>query len=125
MITLFFSAVLFLHGLVHLPVWLAPVGGSEPFDPRHSWASAAAGVPGPRLTGAAAIVLASVTTLLYVIAGAATATRSGGWPTAALVAACAGLLLKAVWFDPWLIPGVLLDAGVVAAALSGWPASSH
>jgi hypothetical protein len=125
MITAFVSAVLFLHGFVHLPVWLAPTVGGGPFDPRHSWALAAAGVPGRRVTGAAAIGLASVTSMLYVIAGASAAVQSSGAPSAALFAACTGLLLKTLWFNPWLSLGVLLDVGVVVAVLSGWPASLY
>ncbi|MFF7534809.1 hypothetical protein ACFZB2_37845 [Streptomyces bobili] len=123
MITGLVSAVLFLHGFVHLPVWLAPTGGGEPFDPRRSWALAAAGVPGRRVTGAAAIGFAAVTSMLYVIAGASAAVQSSGAPAAALFAACTGLLLKTLWFSPWLSLGVLFDVGVVAAVLSGWPAS--
>ncbi|MEV6619123.1 hypothetical protein AB0N31_35775 [Streptomyces sp. NPDC051051] len=125
MITALVSVVLFVHGFVHLPVWLAPTGGDGPFDPRHSWALAAAGVPGPRVAGAASIGLASVTSMLYVIAGAAVAVQSGGRPAAALLAACVGLLLKTLWFNPWLSLGVLLDVGVVVAVLTGWPASLY
>ncbi|MFF8193418.1 hypothetical protein ACF05L_21750 [Streptomyces bobili] len=124
MITAFVAAVLFLHGLVHLPVWLARGGGGEPFDPRHSWALAAAGAPGHRVAGAAAIGLASVTSMLYVIADASAAVQSSGAPAAALFAACTGLLLKTLWFNPWLSLGVLLDVGVVAV-LTCRPASLY
>ncbi|CAL9283094.1 hypothetical protein [Streptomyces sp. SudanB52_2052] len=63
--------------------------------------------------------------MLYVIAGAATATQSSGWSVAALTAACVGLLLKVLWFHPWLSLGVVLDAGVITAVLTGWPASLY
>lgn len=36
-----------------------------------------------------------------------------------------GLVLKAVWFNPWLLVGVLLDAGVLAAVFGQWPASLY
>ncbi|MGW0497664.1 hypothetical protein ACWD0Z_20230 [Streptomyces sp. NPDC003007] len=119
----FVSAFLFLHGLIHLPVWLARTEGDQPFDPRHSRALAAAGPPGARTAGAAAIGLASATAVLYVIAGAAVAAQSSGWSVAALAAACVGLLLKALWLHPWLSLGVVLDAGVITAVLTSRPAS--
>ncbi|MFE9773671.1 hypothetical protein ACFYOV_18780 [Streptomyces sp. NPDC005931] len=125
MTTALVSAFLFLHGFVHLPVWLARSTGNEPFDPRHSRALAAVGVPGPRATGATAVVLAAVTALFYFFAGAAAAVHSSAWPAAALTAACLGLLLKVLWFNPWLSLGVLLDVGVVTAVLAAWPASLY
>lgn len=33
----------------------------------------------------------------------------------------AGLLLKGLYFHPWLMVGVLIDAGVLGAAAAGWP----
>ncbi|MCF2536011.1 MULTISPECIES: hypothetical protein [Streptomyces] len=119
------ATFLFLHGLVHLPVWLARAGGDEPFDPRRSWALAAAGLPPARVVSATAVGLASVTAVLYIVAGAATAVQSSGWATAALLAAAVGLVLKAVWFNPWLSLGALLDVGVITAVLTDWPASLY
>ena len=69
--------------------------------------------------------LAAVTAMLYIIAGAAAAAHSGGSPDAAVAAAVSGLVLKAVWFNPWLLVGVLLDAGVLAAVFGQWPASLY
>ncbi|MDT7839954.1 hypothetical protein [Streptomyces justiciae] len=39
--------------------------------------------------------------------------------------AAVGLLLRTLWFNPWLSLGVLLDAGVIAAVLLTWPASLY
>ncbi|WP_328500535.1 hypothetical protein OG828_07345 [Streptomyces sp. NBC_00457] len=125
MTTALVATFLFLHGLVHLPVWLAQDDRNEPFDPRHSWPLATAGLPQARVVSSAAVGLASVTTILYVIAGAATAAQSSGWATAAILAASVGLVLKALWFNPWLSLGVLLDAGVITAVLMSWPASLY
>jgi len=112
------AALPFLHGLVHLPVWLMRVDDSRRFDPRRSWAVTAAGVPGARVAGATAIALASVTAVLYGMAGAAAAVRSDGWAAAAFLAACVGLVLKAVWFHPRLSPGAVLDAALLVAVLT-------
>lgn len=125
MTTVLVSVFLFLHGFIHLPVWLARTEGSRPFDPRHSWALAAAGVPGARVAGAAAVGLASVAALLYLFAGAAVAVGSSVWPAAAVTAACVGLLLKGLWFNPWLSLGLLLDVGVITAVVAVWPASLY
>ncbi|MGW0758449.1 hypothetical protein ACWD1Y_18580 [Streptomyces sp. NPDC002814] len=128
MTTALVSAFLFIHGFVHLTVWVTQpgkAGKNEPFDPRHSWALAAAELPQARVVSSAAVGMASVTTILYVIAGAATAAQSSGWATAAILAASVGLVLKALWFNPWLSLGVLLDAGVITAVLMSWPASLY
>jgi hypothetical protein len=41
----------------------------------------------------------------------------------AVVAAGLGLVLKTLYFHPWLSLGVLLDLGVLSAALTQWPVS--
>ncbi|MER6185908.1 hypothetical protein [Streptomyces sp. NPDC001652] len=125
MTTALVSVFLFLHGCAHLPVWLPRTNPDEPFDPRHSWALAAAGVRGPRIPGTAAIWLASVTTTLYVTAGAATAAQAEGWVTTAVLAASVGLVLRVLWFNPWLSLGVLLDISVITAVVTNWPASLY
>ncbi len=89
MITALVSTYLFVHGLVHLAVWPPRESSAQPFNPRHSWALAWAGLPragggspgrAKPLPGEdmAAVGLASITAMLYVIAGAATAAQSGG-----------------------------------------------
>ncbi|MGW3031879.1 hypothetical protein ACWDCB_11670 [Streptomyces sp. NPDC001178] len=65
------------------------------------------------------------TAAVYAVAGAGVPAGAGWWPTAALVAASSGLVLKAVWFDPWLSVGVLLDVGVITAVACSWPASVY
>ena len=41
--------------------------------------------------------------------------------TLAVAAAIVGLALKVLYFNPWLTLGILLDAGVLSAALLSWP----
>ncbi|MFI7413422.1 hypothetical protein ACIBU0_32575 [Streptomyces sp. NPDC049627] len=125
MITALVSAFLFAHGLVHLAVWLPHDDTDQPFDPRHSWALASAGLPRAGVVDRTAIGLASVTAMLYVIAGAATAAQGSGWADAAVLAATVGLVLKSVWFNAWLSLGVLLDIGVIAAVALSWPGSLY
>ncbi|WDF44062.1 hypothetical protein PBV52_48425 [Streptomyces sp. T12] len=119
-------AFLIVHGLLHLGVWTTPEQPDRPapFDRGHSWALAAAHVS-PAPARAVALALAWYTALVYVVAGAGVLAGSGWWPTAALVAAAGGLALKAIWFDPWLSVGVLLDVGVIVAVACTWPASVY
>ncbi|MBC9713873.1 hypothetical protein H9Y04_14985 [Streptomyces sp. TRM66268-LWL] len=128
MTTALVAVFLFLHGLLHLTVWLPTGGRSAPqpasFDPRHSWALTFAGVP-PGRAARASVAFASATTVLYLIAGAAAAAQANGWTAAALTAAASGLALKALWFHPWLSLGVLLDAGVITAVALNWPGSLY
>ena len=126
MTTLLVAAFLIVHGLLHPGVWTAPQqpGAQAPFVPGHSWALTAARVP-PATAGALALALAWYTAVVYAIAGVGVLAGTGWWPTAALVAASSGLLLKAVWFDPWLALGVLLDVGVIVAVACTWPASVY
>ncbi|WP_367325297.1 hypothetical protein [Streptomyces sp. HUAS ZL42] len=126
MTTALVAAFLIGHGLLHPGVWTAPQRPDRPspFDPGHSWVLAAARVS-PAPARAAALSLAWYTALVYVVAGAGLLAGSGWWPTAAVVAAASGLALKAIWFDPWLTLGVLLDVGVITAVAAGWPASVH
>lgn len=45
------------------------------------------------------------------------------WVPMAVSGAVAGLLLKGLFFNPWLIVGVLIDIGVLWASSAGWPPS--
>ncbi|MBO1334405.1 hypothetical protein [Streptomyces sp. VRA16 Mangrove soil] len=123
MITSLVVAALLLHGLVHLPVWLAPSGAGS-FDPRRSWALHAAGLPQAR-AGAAAVLLACTTAALYGIAGSAVLAGLTDWATAAVGAALIGVVLKTFWFNRWLVVGLLLDVGVLVAVATGWPGSLY
>jgi hypothetical protein len=123
-ITFLVAVFLILHGLLHPGVWTAPVkpGSPPPFDPGHSWALSAVHVAAEPAR-AVALALAWYTALVYAVAGAGVAAGAGWWPTAALVGAASGLVLKATWFDPWLTVGILLDVGVILAVAGTWPAS--
>ncbi|MEU7659193.1 hypothetical protein [Streptomyces lincolnensis] len=120
------GAFLILHGLLHAGVWAAPQqpDRAAPFVPGHSWVLAAGHVSLAQ-TRAWALVIAWYTAVVYSLAGAGVLAGSAWWPTAAVVAAASGLALKAIWFDPWLGVGVLLDIGVVVAGACTWPPSLY
>ncbi|MDG9701613.1 hypothetical protein [Streptomyces sp. DH37] len=118
--------LLVAHALVHFRIWVTPPDPENPppFSPSRSWALSAAHVT-EETSRAAATGLAVVTALLYAIAGVALLADAGWWAPAAVVAAAGGLVLKVVWFDPWLLLGIALDAGIILAVTLAWPASLY
>ncbi|MEU6394688.1 hypothetical protein [Streptomyces sp. NPDC046939] len=126
MITFLSAVFLIVHGLLHPGVWTAPrrPGESPPFDPGHSWALTAVHIA-PEPVRAIALSIAWYIAVVYTVAGAGLLAGSTWWPTAALVGAAGGLVLKTLWFDPWLTVGVLLDVGVIVAVACTWPASVY
>lgn len=118
------AAFLVAHGLVHAAIYAAPkpAPGKAPFDPSRSWALSATHVA-PDTTREASVRLAWITAGLFVFAGAALLADLALWAAVATGAALVGLLLKVMWFHPWLTAGVLLDVGIVWATVTQWPPS--
>jgi hypothetical protein len=126
MTTLVVVAFLAAHGLLHLAIWLPhPEPDPQrppPFEPDHSALLTAAAAPVEtihRVAVGAAVTVAAA----YVLAALVVGVEAPGAVAVALVAATLGLVQKALFFHPWLSLGVLLDAGVLAGALAGWPIS--
>jgi hypothetical protein len=117
---------LVLHGLLHLTVWLPkPDPDAEkppPFRPDHSAVLTAVAAP-QATTHRVSIALAVAATVAYVMAGLVLAFGASWAAFALTVAAGLGLLLKGLFFHPWLSVGVLLDMLVLSSALVGWPVS--
>jgi hypothetical protein len=110
--------------LLHLAVWL-PKPEPEPakpppFEPDHSAVLTAAHVP-VRTTHTLAIALAVAACVAYLLAAVVVAFGPGWAVGVAIVAALLGLLLKVLYFHPWLSIGVLLDLLVLSAVLWEWP----
>ena len=118
------AAFLIVHGLVHIGIYATHQGTSnpEPFDARRSWVLAGAHVAAtPMRSASVALSLAVAAT--YAVAGWAIAFDVAAWVGVATLAATLGLVLKGVWFNPWLLYGIALDVGVLAAIATGWPPS--
>jgi hypothetical protein len=115
------AAFLIAHGLVHLAIYGIPADPDKPapFDPGRSWV-----LDGGAATWArgASVAIACVVAAGFSAAGWMLAIDAPGAAAVAGVAAGLGIVLKGVWFHPWLTVGLALDAGIVAAALLGWPA---
>ena len=124
MITLLVAAFLVAHGLVHLAVWLPHPAPQEdkpaPFAPDHSALLTVVAVP---KVGARRLseILAVTAAAALVLAGVAVAFGVGEAVPFAVIGACVGLALKALFFNPWLTLGIALDLLVLAMALGDWP----
>lgn len=119
-----FAAFLIVHGLIHGAIYTIPPKPDDkaPFDPGHSWVLAGFGVQA-RPARTASTTLAWIACGLFGLAGVLLLAGTGVWTVTALVAVVVGLVLKVGYFHRWLIFGVLLDLGILAAVLGQWPAS--
>jgi hypothetical protein len=118
------AAFLIAHGAVHLAVWLPPsptdAERQAPFAPDHSAVLTRTRIP-QDASHLVAVRLAGAATVAYVVAGLAVALGSGWAAALAAVAALVALVLKILFFNPWLSLGILIDAAVLSSALMGWP----
>jgi hypothetical protein len=115
-------AFLAVHGLLHLAIWVPPPQpqDSAPFRPDHSAVLTAVRTPAVAVRSLAR-GLALGAAVMYVLAAVGVAVGAGWAAAAALVAALLGLLLKGLYFHPWLLLGIALDGLVFAAVMTGWP----
>lgn len=126
MTTIIVVAFLVAHGLLHLAIWLPhsepDPDRPPPFEPDHSALLTATAAPVEtihRVAVGAAVAVA----VTYVLAATVIGVDAPGAVGVTVVAATLGLVQKALFFHPWLSLGVLIDAGVFAGALVGWPIS--
>jgi hypothetical protein len=115
---------LFAHGFVHSAVWVMPRANAQapPFDPAHSWALGLAHVNQKSSMGAS-VVFAWLATAAFALAAVMVAVDVPAWSVMAVMGAAIGLVLKLLWFNPWLTLGVALDVAVIAAVVAGYPSS--
>lgn len=117
LITTFFIT----HGLVHLAIYATPPSSDKPapFDPSRSWALGGTSTTWSR---SASVALACAVAAAYSAAGLMVAIDAPAAAAVAGLAAVLGLVLKGLWFHPWLTLGVALDIAVAVAAVQAWPA---
>ena len=105
-----FITFLAAHGFVHIAVWATPKpadGKEPPFDAAHSW-----------LLGDArslAISLAIVSAALFVVAALGVFGHADWWRSVAVVAGGVSIGLITLFFNPWLLAGWGLSAGLIAS----------
>lgn len=108
---LFFVA----HGLIHLATWLVPLRPGAPFDAGHSWLLSATGLgTGAR---APAMIVAVIVGLGFAVGGLGWL-AGGAWAKLAVVwSAWISLGLVLLYFHPWFIPVILINAAILYALL--------
>jgi len=123
MITALAVALLLAHGLVHFAVWLPhpepDPGKPAPFAPDHSAVLTKASVP-QTTARTLSTTLAVAAGVGFILTGLAVAVDADWVVPVAVYASLLGLSLKVLFFNPWLLLGVLIDLGVLLAAAS-WP----
>jgi len=115
-----FITFLAAHGFVHIAVWATPKpadGKEPPFDAAHSW-----------LLGDArslAISLAVVSAALFVVAALGVFGHADWWRSVAVVAGGVSIGLITLFFNPWLLAGWGLSAGLIAGIVwFAWPSQT-
>ena len=126
------AALIAGHGLIHLGFVSprpAPSPGAPPwpFDAERSWLLGAVGIDAG-VARAVAWVLVATLVAGYVVAALATLPilPAALFPPAAVIASIASLVLLLVFFHPWLVIGIAIDAVLLWAVVVGhWaPASA-
>ena len=127
------AAFLVGHALIHVS-YLTPApprtaGGPEwPFEMARSWLVTGIGLD-PGLVRPLGTALVVVATAMFVAAALATmswAVPAAWWPALTIGGAVASLLTLMLFFHPWLVLGIAIDAVLLWAVLvAGWlPASA-
>jgi hypothetical protein len=124
MTTFLVVGFLLVHGMLHLAIWLPhPDPRPEhpaPFEPDHSRVLTAVHVE-QQTTHRVAVVLAATTAAAYVVSAIAVGLDQPSAAGLVAIAAVIGLGMKVLYFDPWLLIGIGLDALVLTSAVAGWP----
>jgi hypothetical protein len=101
------------HGLLTAFIWVSPADGNAPFRATHSW------LVGDARPLAAAIAL--VAAAGFVLAGVGFTTQQAWWAFAGIGAGAAALLLMTLFFNPWLLAGIAISAGILYAGFQALP----
>lgn len=120
-----FIAFLFVHGLVHLTVWVAHLpeakDGKRPrYDPHRSWLFGTG--TAARLVGGGLAIVACV---LFVLGAVLLAAGAEAWRPVTAVASGVGLLVAVLFFNPWLLLDVAMNAALLyGLVVADWPSES-
>ncbi|HEU4480924.1 MAG TPA: hypothetical protein VFS18_03490 [Actinomycetota bacterium] len=115
---------LIAHGAIHPAIYVTPPDPVKPppFDASHSWALSATDVEEQTAhtlsVGAAWLTAASLSA-----SGIALLLGVSGWSALAISGAITGIILKGLFFHPWLSLGIMIDVAILVAVASEWPAS--
>jgi hypothetical protein len=107
------GAFIVAHGLVTALIWVSPARADAPFRATRSW-----------LVGDArplAVVIALVAAAGFVLAGTGFITQQAWWAFTGIGAGAVALLLMALFFNPWLLAGIVISAGILYAGVQALP----
>jgi hypothetical protein len=126
MLRVLVAAFLTAHGLVHLAIYAAPRDPRDdpPFDPYRSWALDTMGVALP-IARTVSIAWSWFVAVGSVLAAVGLLASVSWWAACAATFALVAAMLKIVYFNPWMVVGILIDLGIVLAVANEWPASLY
>ena len=113
MIRVLFGAFIVAHGLLTAFIWVSPANANAPFRASHSW-----------LIGDArplAVVIALVAAAGFVLAGIGLIIHQAWWGFTGIGAGAVALVLMALFFNPWLLAGIAISAGILYAGMQALP----
>lgn len=96
------------HGLITGAIWTAPPTPEAPFAAGHSW-----------LLGDSRFFAAPVSILLalgFAVAGVGLILDQVWWAGFGLAAGVGALVFMLMYFNPWLLAGIAISAGIAFAA---------
>jgi hypothetical protein len=128
---LLFAGFLLAHGAIHggfiSPRPVAASGGPAwPFELTRSWVLSPLGID-PEMTRLVGTALVAATVAGFALAAVGTLglLPDGAWTPALAVGAVASLALLALYFHPWLVVGIGIDALLLwATVVARWTPSS-
>jgi hypothetical protein len=113
MIRALLGAFIVAHGLLTAFIWVGPASADAPFRATHSW-----------LVGDArpvAVVIALVAAAGFVLAGVGFIGEQAWWASTGIGAGAVALLLMGLFFNPWLLAGIAISAGILFAGIQALP----
>jgi hypothetical protein len=113
MIRVLFGVFIVAHGLLTAFIWLSPPKADAPFRATHSW-----------LMGDArplAVAVALVAAAGFVLAGAGFIADQAWWAVTGVGAGAVALLLMTLFFNPWLLAGIAISAGILYTGFQALP----
>ena len=113
MIRILLGAFIVAHGLLTAFIWVSPPNADAPFRATHSW-----------LLGDArtlAVVVALVAAVGFVLAGVGFIGQQAWWAFTGIGAGAAAVVLMTLFFNPWLLAGIAISAGILYAGIQALP----
>jgi predicted exporter len=113
MIRVLLGAFIVAHGLLTAFIWVDPAKANAPFRASHSW------LVGDARTLAVGIALLAAAGFL--LAGVGFITQQAWWAFTGIGAGAVALLLMTLFFNPWLLAGIAISAGILYAGFQALP----